>query len=246
MKIVPVIDLRGGLVVRAVAGERAQYRPIQSQLTGSASPERVAAAIRDHFGLTEFYVADLDAILESRQNQAIYSVLADAGFRLMLDAGPLTPDTCEALLRLGVARLVVGLETCPSPGHLDTLVAGVGTDRIVFSLDLRGGSPMSPTPLWPATPLAIAEAVEACGIGDLIVLDLADVGVGGGVSTIELLKNLRIRIPGMKLTAGGGVRSLNDLIELEEVGVHAALVASALHNGALTPGDLQGLSERDP
>ena len=42
---------------------------------------------------------------------------------------------------------------------------------------------------------------------------------------------------------GGGVRGVDDLRRLKACGVRAALVASALHDGALTPADLDGLSE---
>ena len=63
MKILPVLDLLDGIVVRGVAGKRNAYRPVESQLVDNPDPIFVAEAFRNHFGLTEFYLADLDAIL---------------------------------------------------------------------------------------------------------------------------------------------------------------------------------------
>ena len=71
MRFLPVLDIRGGIVVRALAGRRSEYRPLVSQLTDSTDPVVVAEAIRADFGWTEFYVADLDAINRFRPRQSI-------------------------------------------------------------------------------------------------------------------------------------------------------------------------------
>jgi phosphoribosylformimino-5-aminoimidazole carboxamide ribotide isomerase len=62
MRVVPVLDLKGGHVVHGVGGRREEYRPVVSRLTDSSAPADVATAFRDRFGLSELYVADLDDI----------------------------------------------------------------------------------------------------------------------------------------------------------------------------------------
>ena len=62
MGILPVLDLKQGLVVHGVAGRRDEYQPIVSRLTNSARPLDVAKALREHFGFDQLYLADLDAI----------------------------------------------------------------------------------------------------------------------------------------------------------------------------------------
>ncbi len=62
MRVIPVLDIMGGVVVRGVAGRRSEYRPIESSLCSSCDPPVVARAIVERFGLAEFYIADLDAI----------------------------------------------------------------------------------------------------------------------------------------------------------------------------------------
>jgi phosphoribosylformimino-5-aminoimidazole carboxamide ribotide isomerase len=47
--------------------------------------------------------------------------------------------------------------------------------------------------------------------------------------------------PGVEVCTGGGVRGRADLERLRGCGVRAALVASALHDGALRREDLAGL-----
>ena len=104
MKVIPVLDLLDGCVVRGVAGRRSEYRPIVSQRTGSSEPLVVARAIRDAFGLCEFYIADLDGILRHQPKLAVYRQLMDDGFQLLVDAGVRhfvpKPYTAEAMLKI--------------------------------------------------------------------------------------------------------------------------------------------------
>jgi len=64
MKILPVLDVMGGVVVRGIAGRRSEYRPIVSRLTASTDPGDVAEAFRQHFGFDQLYLADLDALAD--------------------------------------------------------------------------------------------------------------------------------------------------------------------------------------
>src|SRR5947209_6626877 len=98
MRIVPVLDVMGGVVVRAVRGDRATYRPLASQLTDSTDPARVAEAICTRHGWTEFYLADLDAIMGSGPAEQLFRRLNRAGFRLWVDAGVRERADAEPLL----------------------------------------------------------------------------------------------------------------------------------------------------
>ena len=62
MRIVPVLDLKGGLAVHAVRGQRDAYAPVRSTLAASADPVELARAFRTKLGCDACYVADLDAI----------------------------------------------------------------------------------------------------------------------------------------------------------------------------------------
>jgi phosphoribosylformimino-5-aminoimidazole carboxamide ribotide isomerase len=62
VRIIPVLDVMNGVVVRAVGGHRSEYRSIVSKLTTSTDPVAVAKALLEVSGADELYVADLDAI----------------------------------------------------------------------------------------------------------------------------------------------------------------------------------------
>jgi phosphoribosylformimino-5-aminoimidazole carboxamide ribotide isomerase len=167
-----------------------------------------------------------------------------------VDAGVGTPAAADAVIACGASVVVVGLETLRGFGELAAIVERVGADRAAFSLDLRSGIPML-HPAMAATagaasnPVSLAARAGDAGVRTIILLDLGRVGTGAGVD-LALLQRLRQRCPSARLLAGGGVRTRGDLERLRDAGCDAALVASAVHSGGITAGDLAGLGAPRP
>ncbi|MBL8851625.1 MAG: hypothetical protein JNG89_18220 [Planctomycetaceae bacterium] len=256
MRLIPVLDLKAGLVVRGVGGRRDEYRPVESVVARSADPVEVAISLRERFGFREFYIADLDAIVGGAPHADAVRALARRDFELHVDAGLRDMQTGRALLDLGATKVIAALETSPGPEHLTSLLGTLGADRVIFSLDLQSGSLLTSGNGWlnkasgapdtlaasqeqraDHTPIEIAQRAVACGVRSLILLDLAGVGESRGVPTLELCRNVRAIAPETEIITGGGVRNRTDLEALEKAGADGVLIASALHNGALSPGD---------
>jgi len=244
LDVIPVIDLLGGQVVRGVAGRRSEYRPVVSTLCDNAAPVSVAAAFACQFGFREAYVADLDAIQGRPRSWASYEAIAAAGMRLLLDDGIADAEAAGSLWNECGARgipirVVVGLETLHSLAELEAITNELPADQLVFSLDLKQGRPLTNSAdLDRISAIEIADRVVDLGIHSMIVLDLAAVGVGQGVPTLELCRQIASRHSRVSLIAGGGVRGSGDLLAIERAGCRGALVASALHDGTLTPDQL--------
>ena len=252
MDVVPVIDLRQGVVVRAMAGQRHLYRPLVSPLVAEPSPKLLARSLRDRFGFRTAYVADLDAIEEDRPDVAAWRGIAREGLHLWLDAGLGTLEAVQGtrnrLLEEGLdVTLVIGLETLASPEELAAICTALGPQPMIFSLDLRSGRPITRITPWQGLPpWKIAEAAVEMGVRRLLLLDLADVGLAGGVSTVGLCRQLRHAFPAVEVFAGGGVRGWEDLVRLAEAGCFGALVSSALHQGSLTRDQIALLAQVRP
>lgn len=232
VQLVPVLDLMNGAVVRGVAGQRDEYRPIQSRLAAGSDPVQIAAALRDGFRVDEFYVADLDAIRFHRPQLEVIARLANLGLKLLVDGGISDIATAEKLVQANAARVISGLETLPDWTLLRELVGTFGSDQIVFSVDLQNGRPLGQAGSGLSPAEIVNRAVDA-GIVNLIVLDLAGVGVGGGIPTLELCSHIREEHPDLTLWTGGGVRNMNDVLASRSYGVSGVLVASALHDGRI-------------
>lgn len=243
MLIIPVLDILNGVVVRGVGGRREEYRPVVSVLAQSARPMDVAQAFREQFGLTTLYVADLDGILRQQPNADVFRQLTSEGFELWVDAGVRSLSDSKRLFSAGAAKVVIGLESIPDRRLLSELVAEFGASRVIFSLDLLAGRPMTGRSDWPdPSPLGIALNVIRLGVTQLIVLDLASVGEQRGPSTIALCESIQRIAPEVSLITGGGIRSADDLPPLQDAKLDGVLIATALHNGRIKHAELSALS----
>jgi phosphoribosylformimino-5-aminoimidazole carboxamide ribotide isomerase len=238
LQIIGVLDLRGGRAVHARGGVRDRYSAVQSAAGWPIDPGNVrtlAEVYTDVLGISELYAADLDAILDRQPQDEVTKDLASMPAPLWLDAGVRSVDDARRAITVGASRVIVGLETLPSFDALSQICDAIGSERVVFSLDMRDGQPMVangvqlPSALSPEN---IARTAAAGGVGTLIVIDLARVGTGRGLD-VDLLQRIHGAAPGVNLIAGGGVRAWDDLVDVAKAGCNGALLATALHNGRI-------------
>ena len=119
MRVIPVLDLLDGHVVRAVRGDRANYRPVQSSLCATSEPLAVARALLAASGADTLYVADLGAIVAQRADTSTLAALceglnlhapgtpasASGRIQIWLDAGFTDYASMHAhLMRIGAPR----------------------------------------------------------------------------------------------------------------------------------------------
>ncbi len=219
--------------MHGVGGDRARYALVESALiTTHGDALALAQAYAAVLETTEMYVADLDAIGGGAVQLAMHQRLCRIA-RSWIDAGVKSEEDACALIDVGADRVVVGLETMTGFELLHELVQRLGANRVVFSLDLRGGVPLASTETLRAMPpRELARRAVDAGAETMIVLDLARVGSAGGANE-TIIRDLRAALPGVDLIAGGGVRHREDLERLAAAGANGALVATAVHRGSI-------------
>lgn len=253
MLIIPVLDLSGGIAVHARAGDRSRYEPVRSTLAPEAEGDPVVLlrAFRETLGATECYIADLDAIQGGAIQRSILRELAQFETRfagpLLVDAGTHQPGGSFEVLACGASEVVIGLESLRAFADLAAIVELAGPSRVVFSLDLRLGSPilhpaMQDARGFPPDARSLAAQAVDAGVRSLLLLDVGRVGTGCGVD-LGLLESLRRHFGSERLLAGGGVLTRRDLDRMRDAGCDAALVASAIHSGRIGAADVVALAE---
>jgi phosphoribosylformimino-5-aminoimidazole carboxamide ribotide isomerase len=260
MQVIPVIDLKNGVAVHAVKGQREHYRPLQSPLCGSAEPLDVLAGLLRLHPFRAVYLADLDALVGRDGNHTIIQQLQQAfpALEFWVDQGwPASPQIA------GVPPAPNEAETSTQPGgshpepnaraktreYPRALVPVLGSESMaaaqlaqleerradaILSLDFFGerfaGPPalLEQPALWPER---------------VILMTLGQVGSQAGPDWPRLESYIK-RYPQTRWIAAGGVRHADDLRRLAGMGIHAALVATALHRQSLSAEDLQRLEAK--
>lgn len=233
MEVIPVIDLMDGSVAHARRGERASYRPIRSSLVEGAGPLAITAALMTLAPFRTLYIADIDAIRGQGGHAHAIAALAAAypDTEIWVDRGE---TDVEALSEREVEHEGVSVIGSESFEDVRTLVHAMKASRGVLSLDHDADGPLGPRKvhdnpsLWPER---------------VIVMTLARVGAEAGPDFDRLAKAVA-RAGSRKIYAAGGVRGLDDLAALQDLGVAGALVASALHDGRINADHLATLRAR--
>src|SRR5215471_14235600 len=134
MDIIPVLDLRGGIVVRARMGQRDQYQPIDSPLSPTSDPIDVMRGLYSVYTFKRFYVADLDAIMGTGSNEtALRQLKAEFPAAVFwVDNGVADLPSARRWLDAELGHLVVGSESQQDAALVQHLYQH---DRVMLSLD---------------------------------------------------------------------------------------------------------------
>ena len=230
-----MIDLLNGVVVHAKQGERAQYRAIQSSLTSSSHPIDIVKSFMALYPFKTLYIADLNAIQKlNSKGQCHQQILEEIHqlfpqLTLWIDAGINDADEAKKWQK-SYTQLVLGSESFANFVQYQTLIAELN-NPYVLSLDFLPQGYAGPAELmqdaqhWPE---------------QMILMTLAQVGANIGVDN-NAINAIAKKGQNHHIYAAGGIRDLNDLMQLRQLTIHGALIASALHNLQLSSQDLTSL-----
>lgn len=235
MEVIPVIDCKRGLVVRAEKGERAKYQPLRTPLAASSEPTAVAKGLRALYPFRKLYIADIDGIEGRGRNTQLVPQMSAVfpNSELWIDAGTGSLGAARALLAAPVTTLVLGSESLESLAALHEIIPEA-PGRTVLSLDFSGDEFRGPE--------ALLNSADAWP-NRVIVMTLARVGSNEGPD-IARIRDIARRGQGRKVYAAGGIRNRSDLDAVLAAGAAGALVATALHERNITAGDLKEIAGR--
>jgi len=234
MLIIPVLDLSHGLVVHAKQGARDLYQPVTSVISSNPEPKTVLNGFFELYPFKTIYIADLDAIQGNGNQNALINTLAldfdqctfwvDAGVDAIHSGS--SENTGNNLKR------VLGSENNLSLELFSTLIKN--NPDIILSLDfseeglLESSYLLSNVTTWPR---------------QVIVMMLHRIGLNKGID-LKCLNNILSLGKNNEIYTAGGIRNISDLKQLNKIGVKGVLLATALHNGAITREDLNHFFDR--
>ncbi len=230
MLVIPAIDLRQGKCVRLTQGHK------ETATFYDGDPVKVAEDF-ERDGASLLHVVDLDGAF-SESNKRNRDVLRErvraVSIPVQFGGGLRGTEDIEQVIGLGVARVVIGTLAVESPDALAKIVRQFGVERVAVGIDARNGQVV--TRGWETeeqmSALTLARQVAAACVERIIYTDVQRDGTLIGVDIDQTC--LIARASGLKVTASGGVASLEDLERLRAVshcGVDSVIVGKALYEG---------------
>lgn len=227
MQIFPAIDLRGGQVVRLYQGDYDQ------ETVYGSDPCAYAREFIDA-GAQHLHVVDLDGARDgtTANFDSIAAIAKQGGLYIEAGGGIRTEDRIRQYLDLGVGRCILGTIAVKDFAFTERMARTYG-DQIAVGVDARDG--YVAVNGWKE--ISREKGVDFCrrlrdaGVKTVIYTDISRDGAGQGTN-LELYRELS-RIEGLEITASGGVSSIEELRELERMGVRAAILGKALYSGRL-------------
>lgn len=231
MLIIPAIDLQDGCVVRFVQGykEKKVY---------SNDPVKVAKSwVRQ--GAKFLHIVDLDGAFSgvSKNLKFVKAIIRAIKVPVEFGGGVRDINTIKEMLKLGVARVVLGTKAVEDEEFLKKAFAKFG-DKIIVGVDAKEGKIMVKgwkTGYKNTDAIKFSLYLKKMGFKELIYTDTLKDGTLSGPNIREIKKLLKIT--GLKIIASGGVSRLSDLDKLkslEKEGLSAVIVGKALYEGRFT------------
>jgi len=163
---------------------------------------------------------------------SIRALCAQGGLYIEVGGGIRDEERIRTYLDLGVGRVILGTIAVKDFDFTARMAQKYG-DRIAVGVDARDG--FVAVNGWKE--LSQERGVDFCrrlheaGISTVIYTDIARDGAEGGTN-LEVYQEL-LTISGLRITASGGISSVEELKTLRDMGVHAAILGKALYTGRL-------------
>jgi phosphoribosylformimino-5-aminoimidazole carboxamide ribotide isomerase len=226
--IIPSIDLMGGKVVQLVQG--------RDKALEIDSPYEM---LRRFAPFREIQVIDLDAAMGTGSNDELVAAIAGKA-TARVGGGVRSVGRAQQLVGQGAKQVIVGTAALHPSGvrteFLDQLRDALGTERVLIALDSKGGKVVIKG--WKEStalnPVDVINQLEPYCSGFLCTyVDKEGMMQGTDLQWFaELRKATRHEI-----TAAGGITTLDEIRELNTLGIHCAL-GMAIYTGRLDLSEL--------
>lgn len=234
MQIIPAIDVIEGKCVRLTEGDYAQKKIYNED------PLEVAKAF-EGIGLMRLHLVDLDGAKagEVVNWKVLEKIANNTELKIDFGGGIKTEAILKTVLDIGATYATIGSLAVKNELLFQEWIARFGANTFMLGADVFeekiaiGG--------WmEKTEISVFDFMKSYidkGVKQIFCTDIKKDGKLQGPS-IELYQKIIEQFPTLQLIASGGVSSLDDLIELEEIGCAAAIVGKAIYENKITISEL--------
>ena len=237
MLIFPAIDILGGKAVRLYKGDYNQVT-VYSERPWEIAEDFISK------GAKAIHIVDLDGAREGSavNMDVVRKIACFSDILTEIGGGIRNQDTVERYLDAGISRVILGTAALNDPVFLRRILALYG-ERIAVGVDLKDGKVAVKGWLEKSDKdgLTFLRELEDMGVKSVIVTDISKDGAMKGTN-LEMYRSIVVSTS-LKVTASGGVSTLEDVRALKEIGVFGAIIGKAYYTGAIDLSDAIRIAE---
>ena len=227
MVLFPAIDILSGKAVRLYKGD---YTAVTVY---SERPWEFAEDFREK-GCSAIHIVDLDGARsgETVNMDTVKRIASVEGLYSEIGGGIRNMETVSRYLEAGVDRVILGTAALNDPSFLKNALREYG-NRIAVGVDLKDGKVAVKG--WLETSdkegIQFLKELEDLGVEGVIVTDIFRDGAMKGTN-LDLYRRINEEVS-LKVTASGGVSTLEDVVALNAMGLYGAIIGKAYYTGAI-------------
>jgi phosphoribosylformimino-5-aminoimidazole carboxamide ribotide isomerase len=238
IEIIPAIDILHGKCVRLTQGDYEKGKIYNEH------PLEVARQFEDA-GLKRLHLVDLDGAKDGRviNWKLLEAIAGKTGLVIDFGGGIGTDKDLQIVFESGAAFATVGSIAIKNENLFREWLLQFGPEKFLLGADVRDEK-ISISGWTVNTEFQILDFLEKyiqAGIKQIFCTDIKMDGAMNGPS-LELYKKIVKRFPDLHFIASGGIRSLDDIYLLEELGCKGAIVGKAIYEGFITLKDLANVN----
>lgn len=237
MRIIPAIDIIGGKCVRLSQGE------YESKKVYNENPLEVARMF-EGYGIKYLHLVDLDgAKAKHIVNHKILEEIASKT-KLIVDfgGGIKTDEDIQLAFNSGAAQVTFGSVAVSNPGLVQKWIVEYSSQKIILGADIKEGK-IAVAGWQTVSEKTLSHFIQEyrnIGMKYVLCTDISKDGMLQG-SALDLYTALRSEFPDMLFIASGGVSSIQEIKELDSIGMDGAVIGKAIYEGLISMNDLAAL-----
>ena len=237
MRIIPAIDIIDGKCVRLKQGDYSQ------KTVYNENPLDVAKSFEDA-GLTHLHLIDLDGAKAGKvvSWDVVKNITSNTSLHVDFGGGIKTYDEIMKLVDLGVHQVNLGSISVKEPSKITDWLKHFGAEKIILSADVKGE--MISINGWQESAainiMTFLKDYVQKGVSHVTCTDIGTDGMLTGPN-IGLYEKILLSFPQLHLIASGGVSCIEDLHELQRIGVDGVIVGKAIYEGKISLEELRNI-----
>ncbi len=229
IEIIPAIDLINGQCVRLTQGM------FDKKKIYSSNPVKIAQEFEAH-GIKRLHLVDLDGAQKGNpQNQEVLrDICKQTNLVVDYGGGIRTKDQVANAFKSGTEYIVIGSLAVKDPKTTKSIIEAFGPKRFIIAADINNDK-VYINGWQQASQITINELISIysdLGINQYICTDISRDGMLTGANS-ELYTKLKLNFPNKYIIASGGVKSEDDITNLNDLDIDAIVIGKAFYEGII-------------